>query len=564
MRKLNLNLIGINVVLAVFVLLFWGYRLNQTDVIKQNIENPQQVSLKNLDGLVELNGNWEFFPDKLYYNILSTEQGEWVSVDHTWDANEGRYATGVATYRILLTDLNPLEVYGLYIQDEASSYRIRVNGTIVLEVGKVATPQEGYQAAYYSDIIALQSNSEGKAEILFEIANYTNLSGGMWHAPIIGLLQPIHHYFDQIQNVEIYLAASMLAIGYIFGLLSTFQKEKRTLYMAFFVLVITVQLLNSGSHLVYFFFPELPGIWTLRMEFMANYLILPIFGLLLESFQLSAQKRRFTRTYLTLIPLIIVFTTIASGYLIQLSFDIFKVVVLIYGAYMLQLVFRSITKNNPGIIYLVIGIVIFAITILFELFALEVKYAMLFGGLGFILFFSVGVVYRFAQLEASHEHLSTEILTDTLTKVGNRQGFYTYMRNLKIMDDERVYILFMDMNKFKEVNDVLGHHVGDEVLRLTSQRIQSILRFDDRLFRFGGDEFVLVTKLNYLIDVQIIIDRLRFTFTEPLEFEGKLIDMSLSIGCDLYEPSKDSLETVIKRADANMYLDKEQQKKQST
>ena len=117
-----------------------------------------------------------------------------------------------------------------------------------------------------------------------------------------------------------------------------------------------------------------------------------------------------------------------------------------------------------------------------------------------------------------------------------------------------VAVLFLDLDRFKNINDSLGHHVGDELLRSVSQRLRSVSRAEDTVARLGGDEFVLVLEG---VDRAAVADfaelRLIPTIRRPHEVLGNQLHVSCSVGIALYPSDGADLETLMRNADAAMY-----------
>ena len=117
----------------------------------------------------------------------------------------------------------------------------------------------------------------------------------------------------------------------------------------------------------------------------------------------------------------------------------------------------------------------------------------------------------------------------------------------------------MDVDRFKRINDSLGHAAGDEVLREVAARIQRMLRPDDTVARFGGDEFtVLCESVGGVLEAVGVADRLQREIAQPLRAGGADLRLSASIGIALAEPGEDAdCSRLVEDADAAMYRAKE-------
>jgi diguanylate cyclase (GGDEF)-like protein/PAS domain S-box-containing protein len=160
------------------------------------------------------------------------------------------------------------------------------------------------------------------------------------------------------------------------------------------------------------------------------------------------------------------------------------------------------------------------------------------------------------------ERMEQQASFDALTGLPNRRLFGSRLHE-DVSKAERnhsqVALLFIDLDRFKEVNDTLGHDIGDRLLIESANRIRQCVRISDMVARLGGDEFV-VTIAEYAETVQIarlsqqIVDAL----SQPFQFENQVAYVSASIGIACYPDDADNLNTLVSRADQAMYAAKAQ------
>jgi diguanylate cyclase (GGDEF)-like protein/PAS domain S-box-containing protein len=163
---------------------------------------------------------------------------------------------------------------------------------------------------------------------------------------------------------------------------------------------------------------------------------------------------------------------------------------------------------------------------------------------------------KFSELQLSY--LATH---DTLTGLPNRTLFYDRL-NIALANahryDQRLAVMLFDLDRFKEVNDSLGHKVGDALLKSVGERITDLLRSSDTLARMGGDEFlVLLSTITMTSDVDIVLRKMLDAFRKPFLLEGRSLTITTSIGVSVYPDDGVDSETLVKRADIAMYLAKQ-------
>ncbi|MDR2636765.1 MAG: GGDEF domain-containing protein, partial [Zoogloeaceae bacterium] len=146
-----------------------------------------------------------------------------------------------------------------------------------------------------------------------------------------------------------------------------------------------------------------------------------------------------------------------------------------------------------------------------------------------------------AQLEAleeNHQAMQHMAHHDALTGLPNRPIFFTLLENaiaLARRQRRRFAILFIDLDRFKEVNDTYGHHVGDLLLLAVARHLQNSVRESDTVARLAGDEFItMLNPVHNAEEARLVGQKLLQHFNEPLELEGVTLSIHASIGISLY------------------------------
>jgi diguanylate cyclase (GGDEF)-like protein len=175
------------------------------------------------------------------------------------------------------------------------------------------------------------------------------------------------------------------------------------------------------------------------------------------------------------------------------------------------------------------------------------------------------------ELAKSFAGMQKQLLTDRLTGIANRESIVRriedrILRQRRRGDSHPFGVLFVDLNKFKQINDRFGHEVGDRVLVEIAQRLVTNLRDTDLAARFGGDEFVgLLENVANRADAMSVRDKLERALSAPLQSlaglatEVTAVNAGAAIGIALCPEDGQDLETLLKRADDDMYQRKQGQ-----
>ena len=161
------------------------------------------------------------------------------------------------------------------------------------------------------------------------------------------------------------------------------------------------------------------------------------------------------------------------------------------------------------------------------------------------------------QMTVNTAKLEKMAMFDSLTGLPNR-NMMTFQINKQLAALHRqqagMALLFIDLDNFKKVNDSHGHHFGDEVVKLAGERLSRVIRENDLIARFGGDEFViLVTGLDKVEQVNIVADKLIEEFVEPMRISEQTFYISISIGVAYTSNSKTRALELMRQADTAMY-----------
>ncbi len=159
------------------------------------------------------------------------------------------------------------------------------------------------------------------------------------------------------------------------------------------------------------------------------------------------------------------------------------------------------------------------------------------------------------------EQLYEKAHFDELTKLPNRYLLQDRLEHAIVScqrHQSNLALLFMDLDRFKTVNDSLGHDVGDELLRSVAERLSDVARAVDTVARLGGDEFVfLLEDIQHPEDAARIAQRIIRTFEIPFDLKSNSLHMSTSIGISVFPDDGETAQALLKNADVSMYHSKQ-------
>ena len=150
---------------------------------------------------------------------------------------------------------------------------------------------------------------------------------------------------------------------------------------------------------------------------------------------------------------------------------------------------------------------------------------------------------------------------DALTGLANRslaKDRFLHALHNSVREGEKLGILLCDLNEFKQVNDSYGHHIGDQLLIQTAQKLCSLVRDGDTVARIGGDEFLIVVeRLKEEEELQTLMQSIKRRLQTTVTIEGHILDINISIGDACSPRDGTTYENMLRLADRKMYQEKE-------
>lgn len=163
------------------------------------------------------------------------------------------------------------------------------------------------------------------------------------------------------------------------------------------------------------------------------------------------------------------------------------------------------------------------------------------------------------RLDAQTKALEYQASHDSLTGLPNRGVLEERLEkaiNMAQRQNKYVSLIIMDLDRFKEINDTLGHHVGDLILQKIAKRLSKILKKTDTIARLGGDEFAILLPMTDASHAMLVVDKILMTMEQPFIIEDSSLEVDASLGIAYYPRHGEDATTLMRRADIAMYLAK--------
>jgi diguanylate cyclase (GGDEF)-like protein len=519
---------------------------------------------------ISLKGEWQFYWQQLVlsdsFDTDIDAPHDLIKVPFAWNdqviLGETIHADGFATYRLRVEIAPTNGLLALSVPVIGTAYRLYVNHELVGSGGQVSSNKESAIPDYSPQIIAI-SAPDGKIDIVLQVSNFHLAWGGQWFPITIASADKQF----QAQLKKLIRSITIAAIFFTIAVLSLFQFALRTADILPFLLALGCICLGlrevETSHLLYITDSLSLSFNTLiRINFLTFYLAVP---LVICYFHLSYPDE-FRK-----LPVIII---CAIGGLFSLGtsftepvvfsnfmgyFQYFALGVMAYGLFMILL---AAYHRRTGARIMALGsLLLFALSANDILFSLKFINTGLYAGLG-LLSFALCQTYltyvRFINDSQEMKTLFVQANQDPLTLLLNRRGLMEAIGQNNIeqrQDSEHFSLMIIDFDHFKVLNDTLGHDAGDLVLAKGGKIMQSVVRKQDLVARWGGEEFVVMLPGTEENGAKILAEKLKEKLSKNLSEKLKHnITVSIGVAQSLED---ENFSACLTRADKALYLAKE-------
>ena len=566
--------------------------------------NLTQITLSEV-GSVPLAGNWAFYWEKLL-TPAQIDAGEneptHIKIPHAWVRStiDGQPMPihGVATYQVNVQTSKEYEHLSLKIPTIGTAYRLYIDDDLVSEGGKVGDSAATSEPAYNPDIILFNPKSE-RFSITVQVSNHDYHWGGIWRAIRLGETHNIH----QEQYQQILRSTFLLAIFLTVALFNLIQFTLRTadplpVIIALTCLLLGMREIESSQILHIAGLTQWSFVTNARINFLTFYATTP---LLVAYFHLTFWQE-YNKKLMMMIYLLCsaasLFVLFTPPVVFSQSMPFFQIFTILFMPYVFWGLIQAVRNQRHSARLLTLGsLFLFALVlndILYSLDIIDTTLMVSFGLVAFILcqnyltyirFIDAGrqnallsetleqrnielqnfsqsleqkVEQRTDELAKANEKLGELAHKDMLTGLPNRRGMMIYIEESMVQhrhSNTPFCLLIIDFDKFKKLNDTLGHEAGDRALSEGAALMRKVLRVQDYVARWGGEEFLILLPGTPLKGAEILANKLKDNLRETLTASiGKKV--LVTIGVAAFE-AMDTLDSCFKRADKALYLGKE-------
>jgi diguanylate cyclase (GGDEF)-like protein len=510
------------------------------------------------DALI-LDGEWRFYPFMLKDETVGS--GELIAIPDDWRSYQefGTPPSGYATYTLSISGLNPGVSYAVFIKEEGCAYNLYINDHLTLSNGTVGKTEAEYEPRWNAAIGYFSPNPEGTAFFEIEIASYGFYHGGFWNTIRLGSASVLTTEQKKVTIVEAFMFAVFGAIGFAFLTLSTLsRREYKAFYLGLFALLLSIRVLVTGNRLILDFFPNLPWILIVRADYLFGMLIFPVIGLLIYYLEYIKPIPSVKMRYFGFGGLVILLGILLPINAYVVFFDIFRYLIILASIFFFYQLIRGLLRKETSAIFMFLSGASMLAALISEFFYAGNQFMFISAAYAMTGLMTIMIIDDFIDAKRMKQVLESQVIIDELTGAFNRYHLKRIMSRGYVYRNpaSKLYILFLDVNEFKAFNDLEGHLVGDQILIAFAFRIREVVETKGLVFRYGGDEFMVLYELSEPDSIEKIVERIDQRLREPIVAFGQVYSASASIGYSEFNPSTDIFENALSKSDRWMYYNK--------
>lgn len=587
--------------LIVLMLSFSNLSMANTAAVKKLGSTFDFTHWQVADGAVSLNGSWGmFWQEQLLLEDLPKKPPLIIDMPMTWDrsaiSTPKLPGIGFATFTATLSNLPDDIRWGMIIPEQSTSFRLYVNDRIVAE-GGIAGLSKVSSSPYSGNQLVELGMLPKNVQLIWHVSNFHHSSGGPWQPIKIGSYIDLRNEyslwtFDQALVVSLaFIASFLLLIQYFID-----RGDHVSLVLSAFAFLIAFRIGIIDNQPLYKMFGPLGWQLHIRCSYLTMLLAPPLVLLWLNHVfpsEISYKSIRYV-SYLFILPILSVL--VLPSEIFTQFLGIFQVLLMSVSILYSWGLLNAFLHKRPGSSYLVLGAVILVVAILHDIASYSqwlkgTRTWISFGMLAYLFSLVIHLFVVRAKQRQKVEDLSKQLLMvnkelevrekertvelaekanaledandklqvlaniDGLTGVLNRRALVEQLEMLSRFKPN-VALLMIDVDYFKKVNDNFGHGVGDQVLKRLSKTLLAMKREEDRVGRFGGEEFIVLIQNisdagldSYCRRLMDAVRKLDFT-----DIASSMEGITISMGAATGTLTTQNIDELIKQADEAMYF----------
>ena len=557
--------------------------------------------LSEASASLPLLGQWLFVWDKESMDVRSEPDVVNVGVPHAWDIpNEGLLTlpvVGIASYSLEVVNADTTGQLALQVPPIGSAYRLYIDGRLINSAGVVGRTAETSEPGYNPGVVLFSPESKDFT-ITLHVSNQDLYWAGIWYPPRLGTPEVL--YQEQLKTMlrSGFIIAVLLTIA-IFNLIqiSIRPKEPLPFIIAFCCLIVALREMETSQILNIANLIELEWDTYIRISFLTFFLASPIFA----SFYHVSYPKDFHQPVMYSFYIVsgvfslavVVFTPDVFG----VTMWWYQVTILSYMVYLAWRMFVIVNRRRYGSRLVFLGtalLFVFVINdILNNMGVIRTSFMASFGLVAFVICQTYITMMRFTtamsenqrlyhslaerdsklkafsssledqislgeQLQRQNKELENLANRDTLTGLPNRRGMLPHAKRAMLRHQQEqspFCLLLIDIDSFKQINDTLGHDKGDRVLSESATVMSAVLRDQDVIARWGGEEFLVLLSATSLVGAAILAEKLRARVESEVSERMSHV-VTATIGVAEFKEGE-SFEQIFRRADLAMYKGKQ-------
>lgn len=438
-----------------------------------------------------LDGYWTFYPGQLLDpgQIASASGARPQKVPEIWKtAADGRASHGHGTY-YLRVERPGLRQPVMELPNIGSAHRLWVNGQLVSQGGQVGTGPESSRGGWRPGLSWLPESSTGVWELVLQVSNYEDISGGLPAAPLIGPAKAMTDFNRRELLVEAFFFGALLLIGlYHLGLFLFRVQDSSPLWFGLIAVVLAYRILVDNHHLLVQLWPDMPWIWALR----SSYLTYSVTVVLFLEFMASVFSKHTWKPGKWIIQGLAAGYSLVALFLQPLIFTglltVFHLVTLLGSVQIFVTLFRALRAGEPGARVFLAGFGVFFLTVAHDIARIYIITPIPplapSGLIGFLLFQALVMARKFTATFTAAENFSAYLKRMNLSL--NRfipREVLSYLKKDSIMDislgdhtEMEMTVLFADIRDFTTLSEKMTPRENFNFINSYLKRMGPIIR----------------------------------------------------------------------------------------